>query len=307
MKQNLTSIGIVIFFFVMLLFPKAVFVGASSGLLLWYQIVLPTLFPFLLISNLLLNTGSIQIMSDAFGKMVSVIFSVSSNAAFVVIVGFLCGYPMGAKMAADMVEQGYISQKEGEYLLSFCNNSSPGFILNYIILKNLKQQELLFPTVIILTIAPIIVSLFTRKRYSHDDKQIKLPMKKKKWTFQELDYAIIDSFQILIKVGGYIILFSVVIVLLKQVVSENTYINCLLSTLEITNGVQILNTSSLQFEWKYILILALTAFGGWCSVAQTQCVVQKEGFRMGFYIIEKLAAAATASLLGLLYLCLRNL
>lgn len=307
MKHKFTSIGIILFFFLMLVFPKAVFTGASSGLLLWYQVVLPTLFPFLLVSNLLLNTGSIQILSDTFGEIVSIIFKASPNATFVIIVGFLCGYPMGAKMAADMVEYGYLSKDEGEYLLSFCNNSSPGFILNFVIFKNLKRQELLWPTMIILILAPMIVSLFTRKKISlcYQQKQMLIP--KKTWNFKELDHSIMDSFQILIKVGGYIILFSVIIVLSKQFFSEKQEIICLLATLEVTNGVQMICNLNLQFELKYLIILALTAFGGWCSVAQTQCVIQKSGFRIYPYIIEKLAASATASLLGLIYLFIRTL
>lgn len=307
MKHKFTSIGIILFFLLMLLFPKAVFTGASSGLLLWYQVVLPTLFPFLLVSNLLLNTGSIKILSDTFGKIVSIIFKVSPNATFVIVVGFLCGYPMGAKMAADMVECGYLSQEEGKYLLSFCNNSSPGFILNFVIFKSLKRQELLWPTMIILILSPMIISLFTRKKIDlyHQQKQMVIP--KKAWDFKELDRSIMDSFQILIKVGGYIILFSVIIVLSRQFFSEKKELVCLLATLEVTNGIQMICNLNLQFELQYLIILALTAFGGWCSIAQTQCVIQKAGFRIFPYIIEKLAASITASLLGLIYLFIRTL
>lgn len=307
MKRNFTSIGIILFFFLMLLFPKVVFTGASSGLLLWYQIVLPTLFPFLFVSNLLLNTGSIQILSDAFGKMVSMVFKVSPNAAFVIVVGFLCGYPMGAKMAADMAECGYLSKEEGEYLLSFCNNSSPGFILNFVIFKSLKKQELLWPTIFILMLSPMIVSLFTRKnlRKNHQQKQIVIP--KKTWNFKEFDHSIMDSFLILIKVGGYIMLFSVMMVLARHFFAQKTVILCLIATLEVTNGVQMICDLGIPFAYQYLLILALSAFGGWCSVAQTQCVIQKAGFRIIPYIIEKLAAAATASLLGLIYLFIQTL
>lgn len=307
MKRNLVSIGIVFFFFFMLLFPKAVFAGASSGLLLWYQTILPTLFPFLLISNLLLNTGSIYILSDVFGKMVSVLFRVSPNAAFVIVVGFLCGYPMGAKLAADLTLCGYLSKEEGEYLLSFCNNSSPGFLLNFVVLKNLKRQDLLFPTIFILMLSPILVSFFTRKKLPQYSVKKSIMIQKKNWNFLELDRSIIDSFQILIKVGGYIILFSVIIVLSQQFFPENRCVLCLLSTLEITNGIEMLCKLNLCFSQQYILILALTAFGGWCSVAQTQCVIQKAGFRIIPYIIEKLAAATTASLLGLIYLFIQTL
>ena len=111
MKRTLTGLGIVLLFSFMLLSPKAVFSGASSGLLLWFQTILPTLFPFLLVSNLLLATGSIHYLTSAFSKICRTFLSVSDCGSFAVITGFLCGYPMGAKTAADLNTQGYITHR----------------------------------------------------------------------------------------------------------------------------------------------------------------------------------------------------
>ena len=138
-RWTVLSFGIVFLFLIMLICPKAVFTGASQGLLLWFQIILPTLFPFLLVTDLLLATGSIRYISSAFGGILSRIFGVSENGSFAVITGFLCGYPMGAKTAADLTVSNYISREEGQYLLSFCNNTSPVFILNFLVWKTLQD------------------------------------------------------------------------------------------------------------------------------------------------------------------------
>lgn len=63
MSRNLKGLGIVLLFLIMLVSPKAVFAGASEGLLLWFQIILPTLFPFLLVTNLLLVTGNMHLIN----------------------------------------------------------------------------------------------------------------------------------------------------------------------------------------------------------------------------------------------------
>ena len=99
MKQIISALPIVFLFLAMLFSPKAVFEGAESGLLLWFQIVFPTLFPFMLISGLMLAGGGINIIARLFGRMFSVLFATSKNGAFAVITGFLCGYPMGAKVS----------------------------------------------------------------------------------------------------------------------------------------------------------------------------------------------------------------
>ena len=102
MRKNLAGIGVLICFAFMLLFPKDVFNGASKGLLLWFHTVFPTLFPFLIITNLLMSTNCIRLIARLFGPLLNKIFRVSPNGSFAIIAGFLCGYPMGAKISADL-------------------------------------------------------------------------------------------------------------------------------------------------------------------------------------------------------------
>lgn len=310
LHNQILKFTLVLLFFIMLISPKTVFIGASKGLLLWFQTVLPTLFPFLFITNLLLSTDSISFLSSAFGMMLSRIFRVSPNGSFAVLAGFLCGYPMGAKTASDLTVSGYISQEEGRYLLSFCNNTSPMFLMNFIIWKTLKKETLFLPALLIQLLTPIIISLFTRKRYlnarkcfqNSNAKLANVPHKTKKWSFTEIDLSIMNSFETLVKVGGYIILFSVLLALLQQVPANFMLLKLLLPTLEITNGVVKLTETNLPFSIQFTSIMALTAFGGLCSIAQTHCMIQKAGLPILPYIKEKLAAALTASLLTILYL-----
>lgn len=319
----------VFLFLIMLLRPQVVFEGACRGLMLWFQVVLPTLYPFLLLSSFLLVTGSLRLISSFLGKLFFRFLRISPNGSFVVLCGFLCGYPVGAKLASDMHRSAYISYQEGCYLLSFCNNASPAFILNFLVLQTLGDTTLMIPSIFILMVSPLIVSIFTRRIYlsahsstrhvpvsfsSADDAHHNLasfgsastarhaqPAPQQTWTFREIDACIMDSFETLLKVGGYIILFSVLLSLLR---TENcpVWFSCLLSTLEITNGLQILASLPLSVSVSYPLMLGLTAFGGFCAMAQTQCMVHASGFPMLPYFTQKLAAALTASLFGVLYL-----
>lgn len=311
--QTHLSFGIVFLFLIMLICPKAVFTGASKGLLLWFQIILPTLFPFLLVTNLLLATGSIRYISSAFGGILSHLFKVSKNGSFAVLTGFLCGYPMGAKTAADLTVSNYISREEGQYLLSFCNNTSPVFILNFLVWKTLQDERLMLPTLCILMLSPVIVSFFTRKKYlKHGDSfpepsgtsACRMSVSRQSFLFREIDSSIMDSFETLVKVGGYIMLFSVILTLFQNLPFDLPGFSYFLPFLEVTNGIVMLAASPLPVTLSYPLTLGLTAFGGLCSVAQTQCMVQKAGLPILPYIKEKLAAALTASILGTLYLLL---
>ena len=139
MKHFPAGIAVTALFAAMLFFPKAVFKGASEGLLLWYQIIFPTLFPFLVITNLLLATGGLRIISRVFGRLSRFVFRVSSGGTFAVISGFLCGYPMGAKITADLLKDGRITPQEGKYLLSFCNNNKPDLYHQFYCVENFRQ------------------------------------------------------------------------------------------------------------------------------------------------------------------------
>lgn len=307
MKKLAVPFLIILSFFIMLLFPKEVFAGASKGLLLWFEIVLPTLLPFIIISNLLVYTNAITYIARILGPVLKRIFSISENGAFAVVTGFLCGYPMGAKTTADLIRTGYISKEEGAYLLSFCNNTSPMFIISYVIWQNLKREELAYISIFILFAAPVICSFFFRFYYLHIRKwefgQTPVRSKPLKMEFSILDSCIMDGFETITKVGGYIILFSVLITLLGQIpVHSFFWDQIFLPMFEITNGIPLICAYGGSFAVCYILSLALTSFGGLCSIAQTKCMIQETGLSITPYIAEKLITAMVTSLLAAGYI-----
>lgn len=290
----------------MLIKPSETFLGASEGLLLWYQIILPTLFPFMIITNLLVRTNTMFSFTKWLSPVLCTLFASSPNGTFAILTGFLCGYPMGAKVTADLIKNGKISKNEGAYLLSFCNNTSPMFIMNYVILKTLKHEELLFPSLIILFASPILCSFLFRlyylqkKQFSSDF----LPSTTHPYFhFQLLDQTIMNSFEVITKVGGYIILFSVLITLLKELPCTSLLWKiCILPSLEVTNGIPLLLATNLPFSFSYICIMALVSFGGFCSIAQTKCMLDGTGLSILSYTIEKLITAMVTSLLAFFYI-----
>ena len=304
-RQALSGLPAVLLFLAMLMSPKAVFEGAQSGLLLWFQIIFPTLFPFMLVTGLMMAGGGLQTVSRVFGRLFSAVFSTSSNGAFAVMAGFLCGYPMGAKVSADLVRTGKISQDEGAYLLSFCNNTSPVFIMNFIVWKTLGREDLLLPTVAVLILVPVSLSFLFRRFYLKGRRRFPDTVKKdrgrkERFSFSVMDSCLSDSFEGIVKVGLYIIFFSVMLCLLTEISSNNPLVYTLMTTLEITNGIVMINRAVLDLSISYPLILGLTSFGGICAAAQTRSMLGGTGLPMLPYITQKLTAAAAASLAGII-------
>lgn len=307
MKQLLSGLPVLVLFLAMLFSPKAVFEGAESGLLLWFQVVFPTLFPFMLVSGLMLSGGGLVVISRIFGRLFSTLFATSPNGSFAVIAGFLCGYPMGAKVSADLVRSGRISRDEGAYLLSFCNNTSPIFIMNFIVWKTFDREELMIPTLLILIGVPAFLSLFFRRFYLKGRKKFPDLSDKKKnnvklLNFEMLDSCLADSFESIVKVGLYIIFFSILIALPGKLSAGHPLLAGILPALEMTNGILMIHKAAPDLTVSYPLILGLTSFGGFCSAAQTKCMLKAASLPILPYIIQKLTAAAAASLLGIVYM-----
>lgn len=138
MKGKFSALLTIFFFFLILLFPKTCVTGAGKGLVLWFHTVLPTLLPFLILTNLLLETGAIHLLSKLTKPLFCRLFHVSEYGSIVILSGFLCGYPLGSKFTADLLRRQKISYREASYLLSFCNNTSPMFIISFFIQQNLN-------------------------------------------------------------------------------------------------------------------------------------------------------------------------
>lgn len=298
LKHYFYMILLIGFLIVMLCFPMETFHGATNGLLLWFQTILPTLLPFMILSNLLIRTNCVFYISRAIRPFIQKLFHVSNDACYAIFIGFLCGYPMGAKVIADLHTSGRITRKEGQYLLSFCNNTSPMFIISYIVMQTFKDKEMLLITLLILFLSPIVCSFLFRKFYHITSASVHSLYTQKEiyFDFQMFDDAIMNGFETITKVGGYMILFSIVFTL-----SEKLPITFSLPLLEISNGIPLIMKSYSNFKIAYPYVLGLTSFGGLCAVAQTNSMIQNTGLRILPYIIQKLITALVTSLIAFLY------
>lgn len=91
--------------------------------------VLPGVFPMMVISGLLLSSGGGELISAVAGRAVSRLFAVSRSAAPAVVLGFLCGFPIGATVATGLYKNGSISRGELARLLTFVNNPGAAFVV----------------------------------------------------------------------------------------------------------------------------------------------------------------------------------
>ena len=104
--------------------------AAAEALSLCASSVIPALFPFLVVSSLLLSLGLGELLSPMLAGLMEPLFRVDGVGSSALLLGLVGGYPIGAKTAADLYRKGLLSRPEAERLLAFCNNSNPVFLIS---------------------------------------------------------------------------------------------------------------------------------------------------------------------------------
>ena len=116
----------------LVLAPAQAMEGAKNGLTLCGNVIIPSLFPFLILSALVVELGVAAKLGRALGPVMGPLFRVNGACASAVALGFIGGYPVGARTAIGLYEKGLCSRTEAQRLLAFCNNSGPAFILGVV-------------------------------------------------------------------------------------------------------------------------------------------------------------------------------
>ena len=149
-EKNSSSFCPTILFFFLLLFPSQAFSYAKAGLMLWFYTLLPSLLPFMILSNICIKTGLLDKLFEAPKKFWKKAFALSPSGAYALCMGIFCGYPMGAKITADLYAEHRISKQEASYLLTFACFPGPSFLSSYLCVGLFKNTRLIFPTYFIL-------------------------------------------------------------------------------------------------------------------------------------------------------------
>lgn len=296
---------IIIFFYICLLFfllfhPKEALTGVKNGLGLWLNIMIPTLLPFLILTGALLKTGNIRKLLKPSAFFWKTFFGLSPAGAYVLILGLLCGYPMGAKLAHDLYIDQQISRREGEYLLTFSCNASPAFIISYLSGILLKNKISAVQMILTFLAADLFCMLFFRfvvyRGHTVDSVCVN---KIKKETYQQdsigviLDVSIMDGFETITRLGGYILLFSLILASISFYWPFHAQ-SCMLFTapLELTTGLKQIAGAPLLWKSRYLASMLLTSFGGFCVMAQTKSVLENSLSLIPYAISKCLNASA---------------
>ncbi|WP_160675697.1 sporulation integral membrane protein YlbJ [Clostridium sp. C8-1-8] len=292
------SLTILIFYFVVN--PRSCMDSALQGAELFIKAVLPSLFPFLVICNLLIAFDGIAIYSKLLGPVLCKPLRLSKNCSFAIVASMLCGYPLGAKYSAELYSNGYIDEYEFKRLLNIASNAGPIFILGSVASSMLNNIYYGYIILAANYLSFFVIGLLSKNKTK--TRKFDLKIKHSSINIGEaFKLSINDAINGTLMVGGYVIIFAVLISIIKNnaitsIISSNTLnfnINrdflsaLLLGSLDLTNGCNIITSSSLTITIKLCLISFFCCFGGFSIIAQTHAFFYKYKVSLKRYFMTK--------------------
>ena len=285
----------------LILFPTECRTAAQEGLRLSFEVVLPSLFPFFVLSQLLVSGGAAESLARVLAPYMRRLFGVGGSGAAALLLGLAGGYPLGAKTVAELYTRGDVTRSEGEQLLAFCSNSGPGFFLGICAAQFAAPRAGIY-LYLIHAFSAILCGILLRRKLPIS---LHRPHGAKKSTSPAAIFpaAVQNAFSSVWNVCGFVVLFMVLLRLLSLLPGLQTLSTlpraALYGFVEMTNGILALPASRKGF----ILCAALTGWGGLSVHAQTLALLRTTDLSARRYFGGKLLHALLSALMAALISC----
>ena len=283
----------------------------SRGLRLCATTVVPSLFPFMVLSDLVVSSGAATTLGRALRIPMRLLFGVSGEGGCAVILGALCGFPIGAKTAVAVYDSGRISKKELERLLTFSNNPSSAFIISAVGVSLFGSRELGYrlyaATLISSVIIGIAQNIFWRRKERLCERELypkTASQQSSKLCVGDFTRAITSSAMGVIKICAFVVFFTAFLGTLRSALST-AYLPPALTALifglfELTGGVA--EASTLPRDAGVIIAAFISGWSGFSVHFQIMSICSDRGVSFKPYFLAKFAQGIIAAALVFLFL-----
>ncbi|MBQ6807308.1 MAG: hypothetical protein IJO97_07765 [Lachnospiraceae bacterium] len=304
LTQTLFTILVLYLTFLLLRYPAQSLQYASTGLLLWFQRMIPTLLPFMILSGIMVRMNLTERFAKWFHPFFHCLWGTSLNGSYALLMGMLCGFPMGARVIGELLHAQKLSEKEASYLLAFCNNIGPIYFISFV-MSTLSIENNYIPFLIMYGV-PLLYGFFLY-RFHYKSTLYKstanitlqaasiLPNKASS-LLTAIDDSVISGLIGIGKLGGYMVFFNLLNIMLYPFAalpkSILGFCNCML---EITSGISLIGKEG------FFMILILLPFGGFSCMAQTYSMIKETNLSISHYFLHKCSQTALTALIYIFY------
>ena len=280
--------------------------AAREGVALCMQVILPSLFPFFVLSSLVVELGLTERPGRLLRRVMGPLFHLPGDCAGAFLLGIVGGYPVGARTAIELYESGRCSRDETERMLSFCNNSGPAFILGVVgagVFRNSQAGLWLYAAHVT---ASLLVGVCFRGwgRWQGTGNPRAASRRSSPDILSAFPGAVRKAFQGTLNICGFVIFFTVLIRLLFAVgiISGAARVLCLLpgfpgqreaqslltGMIELTSGVWSLRDMAGAMGDRLCLAAFMLGWAGMSVHCQVLSFIGQSGLSTRTYFLGKL-------------------
>ncbi len=303
-RTTAASLCLLVLFFLLLLLknPSVAADGLERSLSLCARAIIPALFPFMVLSEILIACGFGDFFGKRFGHPIAALFGISRESAAAVFLGFLCGFPVGARMALALYDKGRIQKSECERLLGFSNLPSIAFLVSAVGVSLYQNRAFGILLWLSCMLSSVLIGVATRKKGASSTEAhlsfVPPP------TAKIFTAAIASASAAMLSICAYILFFGTVLGCLSHALTAlslpETVSALLYGFFELSSGTGA--AALLESRPLSVLLCALTV--GWSGLSihcQLMTLCDGRGLSLRFYFRSRVAQAILCALLVLIF------
>ncbi len=271
--------------FMLLRFPETAGQGISDGIDLCLGTLIPSLYPFMIISSLAINLDSFRFIENFLSKSTEYIFRLPGKTLCVIIMSMIGGFPLGGKMTKELYEKGRITPLQGKRLLLFCVNPGPAFTISSVGFYLLGSKKTGLIIYISLILSSLIICFLTR--FISQDDEVEEILKRSEPSSPEFSSSLVSSVSsgssAMLNVCCWVIAFSCLVRLTDILPLSSDMRMFVCSLLEVTNACS-LAAGNLSIP----AIAAIIGFGGICTHFQIMNAVKALKLKYKYFITGRI-------------------
>ena len=297
MKKYLNFLILCLFIFVLfqIILNSDIYINCvQNSILFWKDRILPTVLPFLLLSEFLINYGFINVINFLFGKIFKKVFNINGDVCYIFLISLLSGFPSSSIYINDLYQKKLISPESADKALMICHFPNPLFVIGFI--GSIIGIRYAYYLLIIHYISIIIIGFLFR----NIDNGFEFINKYETKNFGiVLKNGIKKSIDNLLLILGTIIFFNILCTSINDInlpLVIKSFINIFL---ELSNGINfIINNFNLKFQC--IFISMLLSFGGLCIHFQVISIIEESKIKYQKFLISRILQSLISGILVLI-------
>jgi sporulation integral membrane protein YlbJ len=314
MKKKIVSLLIVLIIlfigFEMLTESESILNSVNFSFQIWINNIFPSLFPFFVLSELLINFGFVDFLGEILNPFMNKVFKSKGETGFALAMSMVSGFPSGAKYTRELYLQGIINEQEATKLLTFTHFSNPMFILGTISVSFLNNKEMGLLILITHFISNIIIGIIFRNYYISKNTNVRVSLKKafiklhnkrinNEKNFGQIIYSsLTNAINTLLLILGVISMFLIITTVINNNLNMNLYTRSIVNGLfEMTQGLKYVSLLNFPLKLKVLLSTMLISFGGLSVHMQVISILSDTKIKYFPFLVARLLHALIASAL----------